>query len=87
MASARRLAEALDGRTLRGLADMDAAVTADEQLTAALGHLRSLTALVARTDKPAADKFTAELAVIVREHGNAVADFIRKRIQELTEGR
>jgi hypothetical protein len=85
MASAFKLTAALGARLKRGRADADAAVTPDQKLTAALGTTRSLTALVASFDQPAADKITAALAADVRKAADALAGHVQARIDELTD--
>ena len=82
--AALRLAAALDGRTASGHAGMDSAVTAGEQLAAALGYLRSLTALAARFDRPAADKITATLTQAARDAAASMERLTRDRIRELS---
>lgn len=85
MAGALKLTAALGARLRRGRADADAAVTPDQKLTAALGTARSLTALVASFDQPAADKITTALAADVRKTAEALAAHVQARIDELTE--
>lgn len=79
-----RLQAALGERVKSARADADAAVTPDQRLTAALGKLRSLTALVAKFDRPAADKITAELARKVSVAADEMAGVVQARINELS---
>jgi hypothetical protein len=87
MASPLRLGAALEGRSHRGVAGIDAAATPDERLQAGVAYLRSLTVVVARWDLAAADKITEQAADSVRGFADAMAQVIQDQIQTLRDER